>query len=83
MGSGKPYPPTLPDPEQFVVEFIDAKDPLHPQNWSMRQKIIMSVVLAYSTFVSSFASAIYSAAIVEISPQFHISTEVAILGLAL
>lgn len=83
MGSGKPYPPTLPDPEQFVVEFTDAKDPLHPQNWSMRQKIIMSVVLAYSTFVSSFASAIYSAAIVEISPQFHISTEAAILGLTL
>lgn len=83
MGAGKPYPPALPDPEQFVVEFTDANDPLHPQNWSLRQKIIISVVLAYSTFVSSFASAIYSSAVVEISPHFHISPEVAILGVTL
>lgn len=83
MGAGKPYPPILPDPEQFVVEFTDANDPLHPQNWSMRRKIILSVVLAYSTFVSSVATAIYSSAVVEISPQVHISTEVAILGVTL
>lgn len=83
MGAGKPYPPTLPDPEQFVVEFTDANDPLHPQNWSLRKKILISVVLGYSTFVSSFASAIYSSAVVEISPRFHISTEVAILGVTL
>ncbi|KAJ5358859.1 uncharacterized protein N7496_011272 [Penicillium cataractarum] len=83
MGAGKPYPPALPDPEQFVVEFTGADDPLHPQNWSLRQKIIISVVLAYSTFVSSFASAIYSSAVVEVSPYFHISSEVAILGVTL
>lgn len=83
MGAGKPYPPTLPDPEQFVVEFTDANDPLHPQNWPLRKKVTISVVLAYSTFVSSFASAIYSSAVTEIGPQFHISTEVAILGVTL
>lgn len=32
MGAGKPYPPELPDPEQFVVEFTGADDPMHPQN---------------------------------------------------
>lgn len=83
MGAGKSYPPELPDPEQFVVEFTGADDPLHPQNWSLGSKITISVVLAYSTFVSSFASAIYSSAITAVAPYFHISTEVAILGVTL
>ncbi|CAG8311495.1 unnamed protein product [Penicillium salamii] len=83
LGAGKPYPPALPDPEQYIVEFNDANDPLHPQNWSLKRKVGISVTLAYTTFVSSFASAIYSAAVGEIAPHFHISTEVAILGVTL
>lgn len=83
LGAGKPYPPTLPDPEQYIVEFTDANDPLHPQNWTLKRKIGISVTLAYTTFVSSFASAIYSSAVGEIGPHFHISTEVAILGVTL
>ncbi|KAJ5342378.1 hypothetical protein N7541_011502 [Penicillium brevicompactum] len=83
LGAGKPYPPDLPDPEQYVVEFTDAQDPLHPQNWSLKRKVGISVVLAYTTFVSSFASAIYSSAVGQISPHFHISTEVGILGVTL
>ncbi|KAF4765284.1 hypothetical protein HAV15_003595 [Penicillium sp. str.  len=83
LGAGKPHPPTLPDPEQYIVEFNDANDPLHPQNWSLKRKIGISVTLAYTTFVSSFASAIYSSAVGQISAHFHISTEVAILGVTL
>ncbi|KAJ6013414.1 hypothetical protein N7540_008005 [Penicillium herquei] len=83
MGAGKPYPPELPDPEQFVVEFTGADDPLHPQNWSTNKKVTIAVVLAYTTFVASFSSAIYSSAVTAISPRFHISTEVAALGITL
>lgn len=83
LGAGKPYPPSLPDPEQFVVEFNDASDPMHPQNWPLKRKVVISVVLGYSTFVSSFASAIYSSAVTEISPDFQIGTEVSVLGLTL
>ncbi|KAJ5528821.1 hypothetical protein N7527_002214 [Penicillium freii] len=83
LGAGKPHPPTLPDPEQYIVEFNDANDPLHPQNWSLKRKIGISVTLAYTTFVSSFASAIYSSAVGHISAHFHISTEVAVLGVTL
>ncbi|KAJ5121266.1 uncharacterized protein N7515_009227 [Penicillium bovifimosum] len=83
LGAGKPHPPPLPDPEQYIVEFTDANDPLHPQNWSFGRRLTISVVLAYTTFVSSFASAIYSSAVQEISVNFHISTEVAILGVTL
>ncbi|KAJ5612961.1 hypothetical protein N7510_006155 [Penicillium lagena] len=83
LGAGKPYPPDLPDPEQYLVEFNDANDPLHPQNWPFGRKLVISAVLAYSSFASSFASAIFSSAVVEVSPEFHVSSEVAILGVTL
>ncbi|CAI7659176.1 unnamed protein product [Penicillium glandicola] len=83
LGAGKPHPPDLPDPEEYIVEFTDADDPLHPQNWSLGCKVGISATLAYTTFVSSFASAIYSSAVGQISVHFHISTEVAILGVTL
>lgn len=38
FGSGKPYPRQLPDPEEYVVEFTGAGDPLHPHNWPTWKK---------------------------------------------
>lgn len=38
MGLGKPYPPPLPEQEEYVVEFVGSDDPLHAQNWPMRKK---------------------------------------------
>jgi len=38
FGGGKPYPPMLPEEEEYVVEFDGPNDPLHPQNWSMKKK---------------------------------------------
>jgi MFS transporter, DHA1 family, multidrug resistance protein len=38
MGAGKPYPPALPEREEYVVEFDGVDDPLHGQNWPMRKK---------------------------------------------
>ena len=38
FGAGKPYPPPLPEQEEYVVEFDGPDDPLHPQNWSMKKK---------------------------------------------
>lgn len=38
MGLGKPYPPLLPNREEYVVEFEGPGDPLHAQNWPMRKK---------------------------------------------
>ena len=38
FGGGKPYPPTLPDQEEYVVEFDGKDDPLHPQNWPLKFK---------------------------------------------
>lgn len=38
FGAGKPYPPLLPNQEDFVVEFDGPDDLLHPLNWSLRKK---------------------------------------------
>ncbi|PKY01063.1 MFS general substrate transporter [Aspergillus campestris IBT 28561] len=83
MGAGKEYPPELPDPEKYVVEFTDADDPCHPHNWPIGRKVLLSVILAYVTFVSSFASAIFSSTVGATSEQFGVSTEVTTLGVTL
>ena len=40
MGLGKPYPPPLPDQEEYVVEFDGPHDPLHAQNWPLKKKYV-------------------------------------------
>lgn len=40
FGAGKPYPPLLPEQEEYVVEFDGPHDPLHPQNWPIRKKSV-------------------------------------------
>ncbi|KAI1609066.1 major facilitator superfamily domain-containing protein [Exophiala viscosa] len=82
LGAGKPLPP-IDDKEEFIVEFDGVDDPEHPQNWAFGTKIIMSIILSYITFLASFASAIYSPAIGQVSHEFHVSTEVGVLGLSL
>lgn len=38
FGAGKPFPPLLPDREEYVVEFDGPDDPLHAQNWPLKKK---------------------------------------------
>lgn len=38
FGAGKPYPPQLPNREDYVVEFDGPDDPLYPQNWPLWTK---------------------------------------------
>jgi DHA1 family multidrug resistance protein-like MFS transporter len=83
FGAGKPYPPPLPEREEYVVEFAGPDDPLHPQNWSIKKKIAVSAMLAYTTFNATFTSSIYSTANSVVSSKFHVSTEVGTLGLSL
>lgn len=46
-------------------------------------RLILSAILTYSTFVASFASAIFSSAIKAVDKEFHFSEEVGILGITL
>lgn len=38
FGAGKPFPPPLPDQEEYVVEFDGPDDPYHAQNWATSRK---------------------------------------------
>lgn len=38
FGAGKPYPPKLPEQEEYVVEFSGPNDPTHPHNWPLWRK---------------------------------------------
>ncbi|MCJ1435467.1 hypothetical protein MMC27_004840 [Xylographa pallens] len=83
FGGGKPYPPPLPAQEEYVVEFDGPDDPCHPQNWPLKKKVGIALMLGYTTLVSAFTSSIFSAATEAVAEQFGVSAEVGILGLSL
>ncbi|KAK1761466.1 major facilitator superfamily domain-containing protein [Echria macrotheca] len=82
FGAGKPYPPVLPDQEEYVVEFDGPDDPLHAQNWPLMKKVLTAAMLGYTTMTAAFGSSIFSAATRAISAEFHVGTTVALLGVS-
>ena len=40
FGAGKPYPPPLPEREEYVVEFDGEQDPRHAMNWPLSKKYV-------------------------------------------
>lgn len=83
FGGGKPFPPPLPEREEYVVEFDGANDPMHAQNWLMKKKLYTAAMLGYYTFTAAFGSSIFSAATQRVALFFGVSTEVGILGVSL
>lgn len=83
FGAGKPYPPPLPDREEYVVEFDGHDDPLHAQNWPIKKKLATAAILGFTTLTAAFGSSIFSAATGAIQHQFGIGSVVATLGTSL
>ncbi|EPS32704.1 Major facilitator superfamily multidrug transporter FLU1 [Penicillium oxalicum] len=83
MGAGKPYPPQLPDREDYVVEFDGPDDPLYPQNWSLKTKAWTGAMLAFTSICSTFDSAIFSASTRSVASVFGVSVEVSTLSSSL
>lgn len=83
LGAGKPFPPPLPDREEYVVEFDGAEDPLHPQNWPMNKKLYIGAILAFDALAATMGSSIFSAAIGPVSNEFGVIQEVSTLGTSL
>ncbi|KAL4972901.1 major facilitator superfamily domain-containing protein [Aspergillus desertorum] len=52
-------------------------------NWPTRKKLIVSALLAFTTFNSTFTSSIFSSANSAVSAKFNVSTEVGTLGMSL
>lgn len=80
MGAGKPYPPPLPDREEYVVEYDGPDDPLHAQNWPMKKKIFIGAILAFDALSATMGSSIFSSAIRPVSQQFYVAPVVGTLG---
>ncbi|RMZ81739.1 hypothetical protein DV738_g2124, partial [Chaetothyriales sp. CBS 135597] len=79
FGGGKPYPPQLPEQEQYVVEFDGKDDPMHPQNWPFRRKFVISAILSYTCFCSTFTSSVFSTSTADVAEHYHVSVEVTTL----
>jgi DHA1 family multidrug resistance protein-like MFS transporter len=80
FGAGKPFPPPLPEREEYVVEFDGPDDPLHAQNWPMRKKLITAAMLGFTTLTAAFGSSIFSAATRVVAHQYGVGTTVGVLG---
>ena len=83
LGAGKPFPPLLPDREEYVVEFDGVDDPLHAQNWPMKKKVGIGAILAFDALTATMGSSIFSAATGPVSHQFGVANVVGTLGTSL
>jgi DHA1 family multidrug resistance protein-like MFS transporter len=66
-----------------LVDWEGPNDPENPQNWSRKYRWYTIMILAFMTFVVSFASSVWSTATVVTAEQFGVSQEVMILGVTL
>ncbi len=66
----------------YVVDFL-AKDPFNPMQFSGGRKWLITVLLATATLAVAFVSTAYSGGAVGVMKEFHVSSEVSILGVSL
>lgn len=85
---GSPLDPEIGDtklgPEKFtLVDWEGPNDPTKPVNWSFTRKWSIVVTTSLCTFMVSFGSGVYSAAISQVQQQLHVSATTARLGISL
>ncbi|KAL4913880.1 major facilitator superfamily domain-containing protein [Aspergillus aurantiobrunneus] len=83
LGAGKPYPPDLPDVEAYIVDFEGSDDPMHPQNWPMKRRVILGCILTFAALVAAYGSSVFATATPGTMGEFGFGREVAALGTTL
>ncbi|KAF7190142.1 putative transporter C36.02c [Pseudocercospora fuligena] len=83
FGGKKPYPPPLPEREEYVVEFDGHDDPRHAMNWPTKKKMIITAILIFDSLAATFASSIFSPAAMYVEREFHKGREVVTLATSL
>lgn len=68
---------------KIIVDFNGPADIHRPMNWPLKKKVVTTLLYGLTTCWITFASAIYSAGIRDISVEFHVSSEVASSGVSL
>ncbi|WPG97846.1 Hypothetical protein R9X50_00062800 [Acrodontium crateriforme] len=69
--------------EAEIVDFDGKDDPYRPMNWPFKKKAITTVLYGFTTMGATLASSIYSPAVEIVAEEFHVGSEVSILGIAL
>ncbi|EQL02772.1 Major facilitator superfamily domain, general substrate transporter [Ophiocordyceps sinensis CO18] len=70
------------DESPYLVDFLP-NDPRNPMTFSRPFKWLVTSIAALSTLAVSFASSAYSGGVGEIIADFHVSSEVVILGVSM
>lgn len=65
-----------------IVDYDGPDDPYHPLNWPFRKKVVTTLLYGLTTMGSTWASSVYSPAVMEVSSEYHVGTEVSLLGLS-
>jgi DHA1 family multidrug resistance protein-like MFS transporter len=69
--------------KSYIVDFEGPDDPLNALNWPLKKRIAATLLMAFTTFVVTFASSVFSSALRVVAVEFNISDEVATLGTSL
>ncbi|KAF6827086.1 MFS multidrug transporter [Colletotrichum musicola] len=66
-----------------TVDWQGQDDPSRPRNWSPARKWTIVATNSLATFMVSFSSSVFSGYIVQVGREFHMSTDVSLLGVSL
>ena len=66
-----------------IVTWNGPDDPQNPMNWSIKNKLSITVLLGFTTMGAAFASSSFSPTFMAVSEEFGVSEEVTILTLSL
>ncbi|KAH7063843.1 major facilitator superfamily domain-containing protein [Paraphoma chrysanthemicola] len=66
-----------------LVDFEGLDDPYRPMNWPTKKKVITTMLYGLTTMSATWASSAYSAGTEQIAREFHVGTQVAVLGTTL
>jgi MFS transporter, DHA1 family, multidrug resistance protein len=66
-----------------LVDFDGPDDPYRPINWPMHKKVSTTLLYGLVTMSATWASSAYSAGTQQVADEFHVGTQVAVLGTTL
>jgi hypothetical protein len=64
------------------VDFDGEDDPYRPLNWPFRKKVVTTMLYGLTTMGATWSSSVYSPAVAQISGEYHVGTEVSLLGIS-
>ncbi|RMZ89164.1 hypothetical protein DV736_g3604, partial [Chaetothyriales sp. CBS 134916] len=69
--------------KSYLVDFDGPDDPYRPVNWPLKKKVTTTLLYALATMTATWASATFSAGNEQFSQEFHVDSEVGVLGTTL